>query len=125
MNLLEIAKARPGTVITAASIVAILGGTAVIELPADRKVKALEVQVAQTWQQREAWQQQQQIYHRDREIEEIDWRLRYISAEINRISQIPRYLNRNLSPEEGWQIEQLKQEYSLLQERRERLSNKR
>lgn len=107
---------------TAAAIVALLGGTAVVELPADRKVKALEVQVAQTWQQREAWQQQQQVYHNQRELDEIDWRLRYISNEINRINQIPGYLERSLTPEEQWQIEQLKQEWQLLQERRQRLS---
>ena len=57
-------------------------------------------------------------YHKQKELENIDWRLRSISAEINRINQIPKYLNRNLSAEEHWQIEQLKIQWNLLQQRR-------
>lgn len=106
---------------TALALVAILGGTVAIELPADKKIADLESQIAQTWQQREAWQQQQQIYHKEQELERIDWRLKYLSAEINRINQIPEYLNRELSPEEQWQIDQLREEWRLLQERRQKI----
>jgi len=121
--ILDVIKERPGIVIGAAAVIAILGGTAVVELPADRKVAQLEQQVAQTWQQREAWQQQQQIYHKQKEIDEIDWRLRFISDQINRINQIPDYFNRDLTPQEQWQIKQLKDEWALLKEKRARLSN--
>lgn len=106
---------------TVTALVAILGGTVAVELPADRKIAELESQMAQTWQQRENWQQQQQIYHRAQEIERIDWRLKYLSSEINRINQIPGYLKRDLTPEEQWQIEQLREEWRLLTERRQRI----
>ena len=106
----------------AVAVVTVLGGSMVVELPADKKVKALEVQLAQTWQQREQWQEQQQRYHSNREVEELQFRLRYISNEINRINQIPQYLNRPVTEEEAWQIEQLKQEWALLQERLQELS---
>lgn len=102
---------------TALAVVGLLGGSMVIELPADKKIKAMEIQLAQTWQQRELWQQQQQVYHKQREIEEIQFRLRYISNEINRINQIPQYLGRAPTSEEQWQVEQYKEEWQLLTER--------
>ena len=106
---------------TVTALLAILGGTVAVELPADRKIAEIESQIAQTWQQREMWQQQQQAYHKAQEIERIDWRLKYLSSEINRINQIPSYLNRDLTPEEKWQIEQLREEWRLLKERRQKI----
>lgn len=106
------------------AVIGLLGGSMVVELPADKKVKAMEIQFAQTWQQREAWQQQQQVYHKQREVEEIQFRLRYISNEINRINQIPQYLNRSPTPEEEWQIQQYKKEWQLLTERLHNLTGR-
>jgi len=122
MSLIEAFQKRPMIAATAIATIVIMGGSVAVELPADRKVEALEVKVAQTWQQREAWQQAQQVYHSEREIDEIDWRMRYISNEINRINQIPEYLHRPVNPQEQWQIDQLQSEWKLLREKRERLS---
>jgi len=102
-------------------VITLLGGSMTVTLPADKKVAALETKVAQTWQEREQWQQQQQEYHTDRMVDDIDWRMRYISNEINRINMIPQYLNRALTQEEDWQLEQLKIEWQLLQEKRQQL----
>ena len=106
---------------TAGMVITLLGGSMTVTLPADRKIAALETAVAQTWQEREAWQQTQQEYHTDRRIEDIDFRMRYISNEINRLNMIPQYLDRALTAEESWQIEQLKNEWGLLQNRRQQL----
>ena len=92
----------------------LLGGSVIIELPADKKIAALEDQFTQTWQQ-------QQTYHSQRELDDLQWRLRYISNEINRINAIPQYLKRGLTPEETWQIQQYKEEWQLLQERLHRI----
>lgn len=102
---------------TAAAVVAMLGGSITLSLPVDEKVKTLETQLAQNWQQ-------QQQYHHDRELEQVEWQMRYISNEINRISQIPNYLKRPLTQEEQWSLEQLKREWGLLQERRAKLSGR-
>lgn len=109
-------KGYPVVYGTVAAVVAVLGGTMSITLPADVKVAQLEQRFAQTWQQ-------QQQYHEEREVEAIDWRMRWVSQEINRINMIPQYLDRALTPEESWQIEQLKNEWALLQERRHQLVN--
>ena len=103
--------------IGALTVIAMLGGSMVIEFPADKKIKQIEIQIAQTWQQRQSWEQQQQIYHRQKEIEAIEWRMRWIDNEINRIQMIPKYLDRGATPEELWQIEQFRQEWSILQDR--------
>ena len=120
--MLEKIRENPAMTATVVAVVAVLGGTFAVELPADRKVAELESQIAQTWQQREAWQQGQQQYHKRRELDDVDWRLRYLSNEINRIQKIPDYLGRSLTPEESWQIQQLREEWRLLKERRQRLS---
>lgn len=99
---------------TVAAVVAVLGGTMSVTLPADRKVADLEQRVAQTWQQ-------QQQYHERRELEDVRWQMQYISNEINRLNQIPKYLNRSLTDEERWQIDQLKQDFQLLKQREQAL----
>lgn len=99
---------------TAAAVVAILGGTMKITLPADEKIAVLEQRMAQTWQQ-------QQQYHERRELEDLRWQMQYISNEINRINQIPKYLNRGLTEEEKWQVEQLKKDFDLLKQREQSL----
>lgn len=94
-------------------VVGLLGGSMVIELPADKKIASLETRVAQSWQQ-------QQQYHENREREEIEWRMRYLTDQINRLMQIPEYLGRPLTPEEQWQLEQLRKEWMILKERQQR-----
>ena len=117
----------------AIAAIGLLGGSFNITLPADEKVAELEMQstaqfeemeksISQNWQQREVWQQQQQQYHRQKEIEAIQWRLRWITNEINRINQIPQYLNRPINPQEQWQVEQLQQEWAILQDRLHQLT---
>ena len=122
MDIKALIKENPIVIVSALTVVTLLGGSMAIELPADKKVKALEVKIAQTWQQREKWQEQQQRYHTNREVEELQFRLRYISNEINRINQIPQYLNRPMTQEESWTVEQLKEEWVLLQERLQQVS---
>jgi len=107
---------------TAIALATLLGGSFVIEMPADRKVRELRSEIAQNWQQRQIWEQQQQLYHRNKELEQIRWRMDYITKEINRINAIPAYLNRPLTPQEAWQIEQLKQEWNLLRQREQQLT---
>lgn len=108
--------------VTALSVVALLGGTVAIKLPADEAVEALEVQFAQTWQQRQMWEQQQHIYHKQQEVEDLQFRMRYLSNEINRINSIPQYLSRGVTPEEEWQVQQYKEEWSILQKRLQRMA---
>ena len=115
--LITMLKRYPAMAIGALTVIAMLGGSMVIEFPADKKIKQIEIQIAQTWQQRQSWEQQQQIYHRQKEIEAIEWRMRWIDNEINRIQMIPKYLDRGATPEELWQIEQFRQEWSILQDR--------
>lgn len=117
MNLLGHLEQYKLVYTVAAAALALVGGTIAVELPADRKVAQLEAEFAQNWQQRQTWEQQQQQYHNRREIDDIQWRMRWISNEINRINQIPQYLGRPLTPQEQWQIDQLRQEWELLQER--------
>ena len=115
-------KEYPVLYAAGAMALTLVGGSVVVELPADKKVAELEVQFAQTWQQQQTWQQAQQQYHRQREVEDIQFRMRYLANEINRLNQLPSYLNRPLSPQESWQIEQYKTEFSLLQQRIEQIN---
>lgn len=116
-TILELLKRYPAMVAGAAMIIALLGGSMVVEFPIDRKVAKLETQIAQTWQQRQSWEQQQVQYHKQKEVEAIEWRMRWIDNEISRISMIPKYLDRPATDQEIWQLEQLRKEWSILQER--------
>ena len=110
--------------LTTIAVVAVLGGTASIELPADKKVAELEIQVAQTFQQQQQWQTQQQQYHVGRELDDIRWRMRSITQEINRLNMLPEYLGRPLNEQELWQLETLKDDWSMLRDREMDLSGR-
>ena len=112
--MIDLLKRYPAMVATLGAGLVLLGGSFAIELPADRKVAALEIQVAQRWEA-------QKRYDRGQELQAIRWRMQYIANEINRIMAIPQYLNRPISPEEQWQVEQLKQEWEYLRQREQEL----
>ena len=114
MNILSLLKENKGVTLTALTVVALLGGTAVIELPADKEIRAVKTEQAQRWEQ-------QYRYDHNAELERIRWRMSDIAREINRINMIPQYLGRPLTAEEAWQIEQLKMEFELLKEREQSL----
>lgn len=99
-------------VVAAAIVVSVLGGSVAVTLPADRKVAELEKQFTQNWQQ-------QQQYHQKREQEELYWNMRYISDRINTLLKIPTVLKRPLTPEEQWELEQLRREWMRLKEKQE------
>jgi len=122
MRVVNHARENPAMYITAAAIITLLGGSVIVELPADKAIKEVRIEMAQNYENREQQYQQQQRYHRKNEIEDIDFRMEWTSNEINRLNQIPVYLNRALTAEEKWTIEQRKQEWSTLQGRREELS---
>jgi len=96
--------------IATAATLALLGGTLKVALPVDDRVAVLEDQLAANWVE-------QRDYHKRRELDEIRWRMRWVTQEINRINMIPKYMNRRLSDEERWQIQQLQKEWQLLKER--------
>lgn len=123
MSLLDHAKENKAVYLTTVAVVAVLGGTMSVELPADKKVAELKVQLAQTFQQQQQWQTQQQQYHNTRELDDIRWRMRSITQEINRLNMLPEYLGRNLNEQELWQLETLKQEWSLLRDREQDLAD--
>ena len=51
------------------------------------------------------------------EMQAIMWRMQYLSNEINRLNMLPQYLQRPLTPEELWAVDQAKEEWRLLQQR--------
>ena len=104
-------------------VVALLGGSIGVTLPVDERVDVIEQRLAQNWQDRETWQQQQAITHNRNEVRDIEWRMNYISDEINRLNMLPQYLNRGLSSQELWQLERLKAEWEILQERLHEISD--
>ena len=108
--IIDLIKRYPAVVVTAALMITALGGTAIVELPADRKVEALEDQVAANWQE-------QTQYHEEQELEAVRWRMRYVSEQINRLNALPQYTDRALTEQELWQLKQLQQEWELLKER--------
>lgn len=121
MNLLALLKENPLVIATAVVVLGALGASMNVTLPADEKIAELEMQVAQQWERRKEWEQKQDRYHRSQELQDIEYRMKYLEGEINRINQIPTYLDRDLTEQEVWSMEQRKQEWSLLKERHQQL----
>ncbi len=117
----------------AIAVVAMLGGSIIIELPADKKIAEFKVKVAEQfaevdllasseYDRRENQYNQQQVYHAKKEIEDIDRDMRSASEEINRLNRLPDYLNRALNTEEQWLLETEKTKWNALQQERVRLT---
>ena len=100
-----------------------MGVNVAVELPADRAIKEIRIEMAQNYENREQQYQQQQAYHLNDEKDKIRYRLKTLTAEINRLNKIPTYLNRPLTPEEAWEIEQAKGQWNILQERLDEISH--
>jgi len=116
--------------IVVTAFVSILTGSGIaIDFPESNSEKfetglnELRLEVAQNYNQREQQYQQQQNYHRRKELQDVDFELRWITAEINRLNEVPNYFNRGFTSQEIWQMEQLKIQWNLLQERRLQLTN--
>jgi predicted small lipoprotein YifL len=95
------------TLITALTVVALLGGTGTITLPADHKVAELETQVAQTLEQIDDRFQQQGIEMKADEVERIRWQIQDLNRAIKQFDDDPDYQ------------ELLREERRLLMERQE------
>lgn len=113
---IERMKENPLMYGTIAAMIAILGGSVAVELPADRALKAVRLEMAQNYDMREKQYEQQQAYHKEQEKRDIRFRMKYLSNEINRMNELPQYLNRPLNAQEAWTIQQYKKEWNTLQE---------
>ena len=116
-KVVEHIKGSPAVYTLLATLAGILGVGVSVELPADRAVAEVRLEVAQISQNTMEYRQQQSQYHKDLEVQRITDRMEDISREINRINQIPKYLKRFATDEEIWQIEQYKSEWKILQSR--------
>ena len=61
-----------------------------VTLPGDEAMAEMQQQFAQYQQYDRGWQAQKDELHKQERIAQIDFQMRYISNEINRINQIPR-----------------------------------
>jgi len=107
MNLLDVLKENKVVIATTLAVLTVLGGSAVIELPADRKVAALELKVAQ-------YQQMDDERYQRQRAQEINQDLKYVSDKINQLNQQKQF--RPLTPEEEWLQEQYRQDFQRLKE---------
>jgi hypothetical protein len=89
-DLIELAKDNKVTAV-ALSVIVLLGGTATITLPADRKVQALEVEVAQTLEQLDDRFMQQRIDQQGDELERLRWQIEDLNRAIHQYADDPEY----------------------------------
>jgi hypothetical protein len=109
----------------AAAIVAMLGGTMSVTLPADKSVAELtvqstarfekiELQLSQTWEDNRTYQTTQQQYHDRTELRAVDYELRTIAAEIKRLNDLTQYYDIELNAQQRWTLDTLKEDWSRL-----------
>lgn len=106
---------------TAVAAVVILGGSFVVELPADRAVAALEIKVdAHRAAGLESWQEQKR-HDRGKELQGLRWQIEDITRTINDMHMIPQMYGRPISPEEQGRLDRLRDELERLLEREQQI----
>lgn len=117
MSSLDHLKENKGVYGTALAVVAMLGGAVTVTLPADEAIAEVRIEMAQGWQQQSDRWDREDDRNLQQDIDEAKWRMNAISNEINRLNSLPEYLGRELNAQELWQLDQLKIQWSTLQNR--------
>jgi hypothetical protein len=97
--------------ITALTVVALLGGTGSILLPADRKVAQLEIHVAGVVEEASDYRQQQLIRGVAHDLQELNWQIEDIKRAIKQYSS-----SENI--DDQLYVDSLKEELKHLHQRR-------
>ena len=120
----KVAKENP--MITGASVVAVvaaLGGSFAVTLPADEKVAELKAEFTQFTQYSQEYHNEWEQKRRMDELDEIDWRMSELLREIERLDTLPLYLDRPLNAQEQWKQQQAIEDWNALKHRRNSIVN--
>ena len=112
--------------ITGASVVAVvaaLGGSFAVTLPADEKVAELKAEFTQFTQYSQEYHNEWEQKRRMDELDEIDWRMSELLREIERLDTLPLYLDRPLNAQEQWKQQQAIEDWNALKHRRNSIVN--